>query len=448
MNYSESVSYLYSLGHETLAIKLGLETVRTLARACGSPQRRFHAIHIAGTNGKGSTAAMTESILRAMGRRVGLYTSPHLISITERIRVDGEEIAPETLARLATEVRAAGERLIAEGLFSAPPTFFEQVTIIAFLYFAEREVDLAVLEVGMGGRLDATNICDPVVTVITPIGYDHQEHLGDTLPEIAKEKAGIIKPGIPVVVAPQDERAMATIAARAAELSAPLISVTRQVGASRQFVIDSKVESEDVFQIGRYHLRYQTDRAEYDLRLNLRGKHQVSNALTTIHVAETLIEAGYQISTEAIVEGVSRAEWPGRLELIRPAPEAPLLLLDGAHNEPGVRAVCEFLLDHCSSFPLTLIFGVMADKEIEEMIDLLFPLMQRILVTRPQNQRAAQPEVIADIAARSNQDVLCVQESREALAEALQLTPSNGLICVCGSLFLVGEIKRWINEMK
>src|SRR5262245_32750214 len=203
MSFEEAIKYLYSLGNETLAMKLGLESVRALAHALNDPQRRFPAIHIAGTNGKGSTSAMTASILRAAGLRAGLYTSPHLVSIAERIRIGDDEIAPDAFARLAAVVRAAGERLVAENALPAAPTFFEQMTMIAYLYFAERKVDLAVLEVGLGGRLDATNICEPIVTAITPVGFDHQKYLGDTLASIAGEKAGIVKPSAPVVVAPQ-----------------------------------------------------------------------------------------------------------------------------------------------------------------------------------------------------------------------------------------------------
>src|SRR5215475_14342484 len=223
MNFEEATEYLYGLGNETLAMKLGLESVRALARGLDDPQRKFPAIHIAGTNGKGSTAAMTASVLRAAGLRAGLYTSPHLVSITERIRVDGDEIAPDEFARLGADVRAAGERLVAENALPAPPTFFEQVTMIAYLYFAERKVDLAVLEVGLGGRLDATNICEPVVTAITRIGFDHQKYLGDTLESIAAEKAGIIKPSVPVVIAPQSVEAMNAIVERCMEMKAPMV---------------------------------------------------------------------------------------------------------------------------------------------------------------------------------------------------------------------------------
>lgn len=426
MNIDEAVKYLYSLGNETLAMKLGLDSVRALARALDDPQKKFPAIHIAGTNGKGSTAAMTASVLRAAGLRAGLYTSPHLISITERIRVDQEEIAPEDFARLATEVREAGVCLVADGVLPAPPTFFEQVTMIGFLYFAEKQVDLAVLEVGLGGRLDATNICEPVATAITLVGYDHQQYLGDALAAIAGEKAGIVKPGVPVVIAPQQAEAMNAIIARCEELSAPMIEISAPFD----------VETGD---IGRYRFRYRTPRDEYAARLSLRGRHQITNALVAIHIAEQLQTAGFDIPAPAIAEGLSEAEWPGRLEMIHVSPPQAPLLLDGAHNEAGARVLRDFLDEHFSSVPITIIFGVMADKAISKISEILFPAARHVIVTGIASPRAADPNAIAEAIHR---DVICIEDVGGALAEALRITPQRGLICVCGSLFLVGEVKQ------
>ena len=434
MNFEEATKYLYSLGNETLAMKLGLESVRALARALDDPQRKFPAVHIAGTNGKGSTAAMTGSVLRAAGLRAGLYTSPHLVSITERIRIDGDEIAPDEFARLATDVRDAGERLVSENVLPAPPTFFEQVTLIAYLYFAERKVDLAVLEVGLGGRLDATNICEPVVTAITPVGFDHQKYLGDTLASIAAEKAGIVKPGAPVVIAPQHGEAMTAIVARCEELNAPMI-VT-----SDPFDVEAASGAED---IGRYRFRYRASRDEFALRLGLRGRHQITNALVAIHIAEQLRIAGFDIPSDAIVEGLNKAEWPGRLEMIRPSPSQAPLLLDGAHNAAGARALRDFLDEHFRSTPITIIFGAMADKAIGEMGDILFPAANQVIVTRIASPRAAEPSAIAEA---SHRDVIRIENAGEALTEALRITPQRGLICVCGSLFLVGAVRQMLDE--
>jgi dihydrofolate synthase / folylpolyglutamate synthase len=447
MNFEEAVNYLYSLGHETLAMKLGLDTIRALAAACGDPQRKFPAIHIAGTNGKGSTAAMTAAILRAAGYRVGLYTSPHLISITERIRVNGGDMAQDDFARLASEVRAQCEKSVAQGKLAAPATFFEQVTMLAFLYFAEREVDIAVLEVGMGGRFDATNICQPIVTAITSIGHDHQKYLGETLAEIAGEKAGIIKTGVPVVVAPQEEAAMMAVAARAIESQARLVSVEEMMRSPDNFHIDSPIgdgDATDISLIGRYRIRYRTSRAEYDALLSLRGRHQAFNALTAIHIVEGLLEEGWEVSPAAINEGLSGAEWPGRLEISNISNR--LLLLDGAHNVEGARSLRDFLVEHFSTRPITLIFGAMADKAIDEMGELLFPLAQKVIVTRVENLRAAEPRRLQEIAVKWHEDVNCADNVNQALALAVNVTPQNGLICACGSLFLIGEIKEAIGS--
>jgi dihydrofolate synthase/folylpolyglutamate synthase len=435
MNFAESVSYLYSLGHETLAMKLELASVRALASALGNPQREFPAVHIAGTNGKGSTAAMAASIARAAGYRAGLYTSPHLVSITERMRVGDHEIAPDEFARLATEVRAASERLVAESLLLAPPTFFEQVTMIAFLHFAQRKVDLAVLEVGMGGRLDATNICQPVATAITPVGFDHQQYLGDTLAAIAGEKAGIVKPEVPVVLAPQPAEAMETIVARCRELNAQVVTT------SEPFAVEA-AKGDDVLQVGRYRFRYRTPRAEYGVRLGLRGRHQVTNALVAIHLAEQLNDAGFDLPPPVVVEGLGRVQWPGRLEMVRLSPSTAPLLLDGAHNPAGACALRDFLAEHFSGVPITMVFGAMADKAIAEMAGILFPVGQTIIATKIANDRAAGAAVIAAASASLKRNTVCANTAAEALAEALRITPPEGLIVACGSLFLVGEIRQ------
>mgnify|MGYP002784145208 CR=1 FL=1 len=404
-------------------MKLGLETVQALASAVGNPQRTFPAIHIAGTNGKGSTAAMTEAILRAAGFHVGQYTSPHLISITERIRVDGSEIHENDFARLATAVRQSSETLVAEGKLAASPTYFEQVTMIAYLYFAERQVELAVLEVGMGGRLDATNICQPAVTAITPIGFDHQKYLGNTLAAIAGEKAGIIKPNVPVVVAPQPYEAMQTIVARAEELSAPLVSV-----AGESFYAEPNA--------GQYRLRYRT----YDVQLNLRGRHQAENAMTAILIAEQLRQLGWKIDQQTIEEGLSKANWPGRLQLIESPKFSVQLLVDGAHNPSGAETLRNFLDEHYAGVPITLIFGAMADKAAIEMAKLLFPIARHVILTQVENLRAASPQSIAEQTITIRQDSICSETLAEALLEAMRITPANGLIVVCGSLYLAGEL--------
>jgi dihydrofolate synthase/folylpolyglutamate synthase len=427
MNYSDSVKYLYSLGNEVLAMKLGLDTMRALATACGDPQLAFPAIHIAGTNGKGSTAAMSAAIAQAAGLKAGLYTSPHLVAITERIQIADRQISEEDFARLATRVRAASTRLVESGELPALPTFFEQVTAMAFIFFVEQKVDLAILEVGLGGRLDATNICRPLVTAITSVGLDHQRFLGDTLESIAAEKAGIIKPGIPVVSAQQRTPAAAVIAERSLQLGSTLVSEEK---ASK---VDSVV-SED---FGRYRFRCETSREGYDIALRLRGRHQMGNARVALLIAEHL-----NLPREAIEAGLGRAEWPGRLELIAGRPP---LLLDGAHNEDGAENLRAFL-DEQGRKPLTMIFGAMSDKAIPEIAGSLFSAADLVIATRIDNPRAARPETIREAMGEFGGRIECVESVREALAMAQVGTVPSGLVCACGSLYLIGEIKALVTQ--
>ncbi len=430
MNFSETLSYLYSLGHEMLAMKLGLESIAALCDALGNPQLKYRVVHIAGTNGKGSTAAMTEAIAVAAGHRVGLYTSPHLVEITERIRVNGADIAPEDFARVATQVRAASEQLVATQTLPALPTYFEQVTAIGYVYFAEREVDVAILEVGLGGRLDATNICAPTVCAITPVSLDHQEYLGSQLAEIAAEKAGILKPNVPVIVAPQTNEAMKVIAAKAQETNAPLIAVE---APENQAIIDEA-------STGMFHFQYHTAVADYAVQLNLRGEHQIINARTAIHLAEALRQQGLCIAKAAIEEGLQNVQWVGRLELIEY--EGRQLLLDGAHNMAGAKTLQEFLRAYEQGVPITMMFGVMSDKAIAGMAEMLFPFATTLIATRINNPRSADPLVISEAATQLATPSIRAESVAAALQEALQRTPANGLICVCGSLYLIGEVKR------
>lgn len=429
MNFNEAINYIYSLGNEVLTMKLGLESISILAAKFGNPQNKYPAVHIAGTNGKGSTSAMVEAVLRVAGYRTALYTSPNLVSITERYQVDGREIDQDGFARLATKVRLASEQLVADGLLESPPTFFEQVTMIAYLHFTECQIDVAVLEVGMGGRLDATNICQPIVTAITPVGFDHQKYLGDTLSAIAGEKAGIIKANVPVIVAPQTEEAMQVISAKAEELNAPLISVA-----------DASFTAQPDGEFGQYRLRY----CDYDVLLSLRGRHQAVNAMTAIEIVEQLKAAGWKIDKAAVEEGLSKTVWPGRLQLIK-LPDLPVkLLIDGAHNIDGVRVLKSFLAEHCQAIPLTLIFGSLNDKAVVGMAELIFPIAQTVILTKADNARSAEPAEIAEQAKQIRQDAICTGNLAEAMGEAARLTPVNGLIVVCGSLYLAGELLDYI----
>ncbi|MBC7933502.1 MAG: bifunctional folylpolyglutamate synthase/dihydrofolate synthase [Rubrivivax sp.] len=428
MNFDESVRYLLSLGHETVAIKLGLDNVRRLLARLGDPHTSFASVQIAGTNGKGSTAAMLEAICRAAGIRAGLYTSPHLVSITERVRVAGRRVSRDEFARFATEVRAASEEVERES--GALPTFFEQVTAIALVAFREARVQLAILETGLGGRLDATTAALATTVAITPVALDHQEYLGTTLAEIAAEKAAIIRRGVRAVIAPQEPEAEAVIMQRCSETSVEPRRATTEV----------KVEGK--CNEGRLRVRLGTEQGEYaGVCLALRGRHQLTNAAVAVALAESLAEDGFAISREQIVAGLETAEHAGRLEL--DARHPPPMLFDGAHNVAGALALRAYL-DEFITQPITMIFGAMRDKAVAEIGAILFPAAARLILTEPPTPRAASVEELlrAVPVPSASVTIALAPSTRDAVVMARAVTPPGGIICVTGSLYLVGEVKR------
>ena len=402
MRFDEAVQYLLSLGHETLAIKLGLRNTELLLAALNNPERSFKVVQIAGTNGKGSTAAMLDAICRAAGIRSGLYTSPHLVSVIERIRIAGAEITADEFARHATTVRTVAEELVSRKQIEALPTFFEQLTAIALLAFREARVNLAILETGLGGRLDATTAANASIVGITPIAMDHEEYLGDTLASIASEKAAIIRPGVTAIIAEQSPEALAVLLARCAEVG-----------------VQPSLEGN-------------TDFLE-NVRLSLRGRHQIQNALVSIRVAQAL-----GISDAAIIRGLETTKHAGRLELIPP------FLLDGAHNPAGAQALRVYL-EEFNHRPLTLIFGAMRDKKLKRIGEVLFPLPDRLILTTIDNPRGAPVETLAPLAREyCRGEVLTAESSAAAVRTAIAETPRDGLICVTGSLYLIGETRPLI----
>jgi len=435
MNFDESVEYLLSLGHETLTIKLGLRNTELLLEALGHPERSFRSVQIAGTNGKGSTAVILDSICREAKINVGLYTSPHFVTITERIKINGKEIKPEGFARHATSVRRTAEALVANGTIETVPTFFEQVTAIAFLAFQEAGVELAILETGLGGRLDSTTTANAGVVGITQIAFDHQEYLGNTLSDIAAEKAAIIHRDIRAVVvsAHQPPEALEVIMKRCADIGVnPLVS-------------NCEVEIVEITDDGRFCVTFKTPTAVYErLWIGMRGQHQIDNAAVAIQLAECL-RLWFNFSSQAICEGVTSARHAGRLELIRGTPS---ILLDGAHNPAGAKALREHL-ERFVSVPITLVFGAMRDKQLASMSELLFPVVQKAILTNVHNPRAADVLTLRSLAeshlAQSQIDL--ANSSDEALRIALEKTPPTGLICITGSLYLLGELRPRITEL-
>lgn len=448
MQYAEAVQYLYSLGNEVLTAKLGLHNISALLRFLGSPHRKFKSVLVAGTNGKGSVAAFVESVLRSSGLRTGLYTSPHLIQIEERIRVGGDMISTGDFGRLTGVMKSAVAALLDPsredlegGRLDRHPTYFEMVTAMALQHFAEQSVDVAVLEVGLGGRLDATNVVDPLVAIITNVDYDHQNHLGNSLEQIAFEKAGIVKPRsyqgwdpLPVVCGSQQQPLRAIVEARCRVAGARLIPPPRRE--------DFQAEP-DAFGRFRLYLKEVLGQS-LSLRIPLPGEHQVSNALVAVQALRVLQASGLPITAQSVKQGIETAHWPGRLEIVE---GDPLLILDGAHNPAGAQCVRKYCERFLRSRPLVMIFGAMRDKPITEIGARLFPLAEGIILTGLESPRAADPRAMAGLLPKFRHRCQLAMSAEQALEQARCRVAGNGAILIVGSLFLVGEIQRVLRSV-
>lgn len=434
MNFEESLAYLLSLGHETLAMKLGLRNTEKLLDKLDNPQQSYPSVQIAGTNGKGSTAVVLDSICLSAGVRSGLFTSPHLVSITERIVIGGREISQNDFARYAATVRTAADDLVGQGELETLPTFFEHVTAIALLAFRDAGVKLAILETGLGGRLDATTVAEADIVAITPLALDHQEYLGETIAEIASEKAAIIRPGTTAIIAPQPAPALDVILQRCHETGVTPILVDQQRAAIRDATPD-----------GRFRVTFETRAGRYEnVQLGLRGRHQVLNTAVALQIAESLRDRGFDIPDAAIIHGIESSKHAGRLELLGGAPS---FLLDGAHNPSGAQALRGYLEEFFTG-PITLIFGAMKEKKLREIATILFPLADELIITRPDNPRSAGVDELLQLAREfaAGEKIVATSSVSEAFEKAPQVTPANGLICVTGSLYLLGEIKAIIER--
>jgi dihydrofolate synthase/folylpolyglutamate synthase len=432
MNYPDSVQFLYALGNEIKTVKLGLERIRAVLDALGRPQDRLHFVHVAGTNGKGSVCAMLESALRAAGRRTGLFTSPHLAEPTERIRIDGAPVSAERFAAAFERVHACVEKLIAEGEIDMHTTYFETVTAMALTVFEEERVDMVVLEVGLGGRLDATNVVIPDLAVITPIDFDHEAYLGKSIESIAGEKAGILKPGVPAVFARQRPEAARVLEARLIDgrwsEHWPVSNLELDPRGSR-FQIDRSLTvaaQKDVLSRDR-------EGVVLSIHCPLAGEHQVENAVTA---ALALMRLG--IPNSAIEAGIANSQWPGRLEHISDNPE---IILDGAHNPAGACALASYVQRFYANRRIRLIYGAMRDKAIAEISGILFPLAEEAIVTAPRQARALAPETLREISDHPN---LTIAADIEA---ALAIPTDADVTFVTGSLFLVAEARAAIGAI-
>ncbi|HEY7820038.1 MAG TPA: folylpolyglutamate synthase/dihydrofolate synthase family protein, partial [Vicinamibacteria bacterium] len=409
---------VYLKGRERYGIKFGLSNIDRLAEALGRPERRYRSLLVAGTNGKGSTVALSESILRASGLRTGRYTSPHLRTVTERIGIEGQPISHEHLASVLSQVRQAAETLFEGESQGSAPTYFEALTAAAFLAFAERDIDTAVFEVGMGGRFDATNIVPASVAVICPIGFDHERFLGSTLAAIASEKAAIIKPGRPVVVGRLPPEALEVVREEALAKGATLVAALEEVSVRRE----------------REKVRLLTPTRDYGLLdLPLAGDHQLENLALAVRAVECFSGG---LSVEDVARGVAATEWPGRLQRI---PGEPSILLDAAHNVMAVESLVRYL-ETCPQRKRVLLFGVMKDKRVWEMLSKLLPHVSAFVATRPEMSRARDPERLARFAKERGVPAEAVRSPAAALARARELAGREGEVLVAGSIFLLGEV--------
>ncbi len=425
MTRSECRDYLGHLEH--FGIKLGLENISALCLALGNPQNSFLSIHVAGTNGKGSVSAMLERALREHGLRTGLYTSPHLVRVEERIRVDGACIGPKRFRELVARLRSVIDRLLSEGKLLYHPTYFEVLTALAFLEFGERQVDIAVLEVGLGGRFDATNVVRPLISVITTIAKDHEKHLGSTLREIAFEKAGIIKPGVPVICGVRGGEALREIRRVARERKAP---VTEVFGPRR--TLETRRTR------GGYRFVYTSAGGRYAFTPTLAGHHQGANASIAIAATEVLSRAWRPFDRAKVLKAVHETRWEGRLETVC---RRPLVLLDGAHNVEGVTALAAHVKAVIGR-PVILVFGAMKDKDLRAMTRILFPVASAIVLTRVPYKRSASPEELLAASPPFEGRILLEPDTRTAVRLALAESRGRTPVVIAGSLFLIGEVKR------
>ncbi len=440
--YQRALDYIYSfVDQEKMAPdqyvprRFDLENMKSLLSMIGNPHRRLRAVHVAGTKGKGSTCAMTSSVLQAAGYRVGLFTQPHLHTFRERIRINDRLASEEDLIATLEQLKPF------VGQISDPSTF-EIMTALAFQYFAEQEVDLAVVETGLGGRLDTTNVIEPLVAVITSISYDHTYILGDTIEEIASEKAGIIKEGRPVVCSPQRPAAEQVVAKVCQERKASLVLVGRD-WLWRKGEANMEGQSFSVRSDIPHPKGLMTDRRSRELWIPLLGRYQLVNATTTIATIDQLCRQEIDVSLEHVVEGLRRARWPGRLEVLG---REPLLVVDGAHNLDSVQRLMRALREYLSFDRLILVVGFSADKDITGMMRELASQAQEVIVTQATHPRAADPEAIVRQTPASDTPLSILSDVPSALWRALELADKEDLVCVTGSLFVVAEVRAaWLD---
>jgi dihydrofolate synthase/folylpolyglutamate synthase len=427
MNYKEALEYIH--GTRKFGCKLGLENIKTLLGMLENPHEKLKYVHVAGTNGKGSTVAFISNILIESGYRTGVFISPYIERFTERIRVNREEIPREDLARITEVVKEKVDEMLNKGLFH--PTEFEIVTAIAFQYYYEMKCDIVVLEVGLGGRFDSTNVINtPLVSVITSVSYDHMNILGNTLSQIAFEKAGIIKNNSDVILYPQEIEVEKVIESACNQRNSSL----HKVKFSDIQPIDYSIEGQ-TFNYGLHE----------NLKIKLLGGHQLKNAVVALETCKLLNLKGLKITDETIRKGLEETNWPGRMEVIC---KNPLVLIDGAHNIDGVKVLAENISTYFSSKKKIFIIGVLKDKEYKAMIEVIAPVADKIITVTPLSERALSAVELADIIKPYCKDVLVSDTIENGIMTAIQIYSNDGIICAFGSLYYIGEVRRYFENLR
>ena len=414
-DYNDCLNAMYSL--RRFGIKLGLSTIRRILKELGNPHDHFACIHVAGTNGKGSIASGIASILKAAGHRTGLYTSPHLVTFNERININGKPISN-------TRVVAAYQAVKSVHHGSREPTFFEFATAMALYDFGREGIDWAVIETGMGGRLDATNIVRPAVSIISNLSLEHQDYLGNTLAQIAAEKGGIIKKGVPVVTGVRQPVALSVLNDIAANKSAPVSRLGKDFRVRRK--------------PGNTFTYFGLQNKWSDMKTCLMGRHQVENAAISLAACELLSRSGASISEENCRQGLLNLSWPGRLEIVS---ESPRIILDGAHNLVAAKNLAAFLAQETDQRPITMVIGILDDKPYKAMLSALIPVTQKVIFTRPKIDRGLPPETLFAEARQYGKEMMLLPDVQEAVQQAISQATPDDIICIAGSLYVVGEAR-------
>lgn len=427
MNYEEAIKYIKNTSK--FSMKLGLERTEKILQLLGSPEKKLKYIHVAGTNGKGSTTAMISQILIEAGYKVGMYISPYLEEFEERIQINNSNILKDELCASVEEVKNAIEKAKLLGFDN--PTEFEIITCVMFNYFYKNSVDYAVIEVGLGGRLDSTNVLSPLLTVITSLSLDHMAILGDTIDKIAYEKAGIIKQGVPLVLYPQDEKAYEVIRNKCIANNCEIINVNPNC---YQFV------SNDTF--GQI-IKINTSTDNYEVKLALLGEYQILNSAVAIYAAEELIKLGANITKQNIYDGLKNVKWPGRFEILL---REPMVVIDGAHNVDGMQKLVRSVKSYLKYDKIVLILGILADKQVHEMVNQIVPLSNHVITVTPHSERAELSSELYNIVNRYNSSCETIEDYHQAYLKAKQLCNENSLLLISGSLYMIGDMRKIIRK--